>query len=55
MIREGEAMPGDDEQLPRQKTCTDCGGTGTTEWTNHHGDLVKRRCSGCMGSGTVLA
>ncbi|MEV6567141.1 hypothetical protein ACFXN2_23390 [Streptomyces kronopolitis] len=43
------------EQLPPQKTCPDCGGRGTVDWETPAGDQVTTQCSGCGGTGTVLA
>lgn len=43
------------EQLPPQKPCPDCAGRGTVDWETPTGDRVTTQCSGCGGTGTVLA
>lgn len=43
------------EDMPPQKPCPDCGGSGTVEWETPMGDAVTTQCSGCGGTGTVLA
>ncbi|BDM73828.1 hypothetical protein HEK616_73150 [Streptomyces nigrescens] len=43
------------EQLPPQKPCPDCCGRGTVDWETPAGDKVTTQCSGCGGTGTVLA
>lgn len=43
------------EDMPPQKACPDCGGQGTVEWETPMGDAVTTQCSGCGGTGTVLA
>ncbi|MBB5117288.1 DnaJ-class molecular chaperone [Streptomyces eurocidicus] len=41
--------------LPPEKDCPDCGGSGHATWESHEGDEVTTECSGCAGTGTVLA
>ncbi|GAU67743.1 hypothetical protein SSP35_05_03100 [Streptomyces sp. NBRC 110611] len=43
------------EHLPPEKPCPDCGGRGTVDWETPAGDEVTTQCSGCGGTGTVLA
>ncbi len=43
------------ESMPPQKPCPDCGGAGTVEWETPGGHKVTTQCSGCAGTGTVLA
>ncbi|WFB08907.1 hypothetical protein LRS74_19080 [Streptomyces sp. LX-29] len=41
--------------LPPEKICPDCGGAGEVEWETHLGNKTTTQCSGCAGTGTVLA
>lgn len=43
------------EDMPPQKPCPDCGGSGAVEWETPSGDTVTTKCSGCGDTGTVLA
>jgi hypothetical protein len=45
----------EDNVLPPEKPCPDCGGLGTVEWEELDGSTGISQCSGCAGTGTVLA